>query len=314
MNMTDEELARRLTDAYDARLDREHAAGGGAHDAPLSDDGMRNAKSNMQNSAAGKEAQTIRAVPARRQRWRSALAAVLALCLLGSGLLLLTRLRLNPAAPEQTEGALPGPAETRAGSPAPTGAAWEPTEAWYGGTQNGQSGRNEPRKNYRAETVNGKTYLVMDREWEGDWELQSLVFPEAGTEAPWMERPASYTGGIAQLLDYGGYTALCGSLGLTQSYSDRNARYFVYAWAEPEQRCELKLCALNRQGSRVLIWLNKQAGPAEDGKPVGAVLIAPLDPGVTEFGLLPFVLNEFQWGAIQAQQPDVKRIEEEEKP
>ena len=284
MNMTDEELARRLTDAYDARLDREHAAGGDAHDAPLSDKEMRNAKNNMQNPAAGEEAQTIRDVPARRQRWQTAIAAVLALCLLGSGLLLLPRLRLNSAAPEQTQNGSPGPAETRAGYPAPTGAAWEPTEAWYGGTQNGQSGRNEPGKNYRAETVNGETYLVMDREWEGDWELQSLAFPEAGTEAPWMERPASYTGGVAQLLDYGGYTALCGSLGLTQSYSDRNARYFVYAWAEPEQRCALQLCDLKRQGSRVLIWLNKQAGPAEDGKPVGAVLIAPLDPGVTEFG------------------------------
>lgn len=312
MSMTDEELARRLTDAYDARLDREHAAGGDTHDAPLSDKEMRNAKNNMQNPAAREEAQTIRAVPARRQRWQTAIAAVLALCLLGSGLLLLPRLRLNSAAPEQTQNGSPGPAETRAGYPAPTGAAWEPTEARYGGAQNGQSGRNEPGKNYRAETVNGETYLVMDREWEGDWELQSLAFPEAGTEAPWMERPASYTGGVAQLLDYGGYTALCGSLGLTQSYSDRNARYFVYAWAEPEQRCALQLCDLKRQGSRVMVWLNKMALPAEGQESTGAVLIAPLDPGVTEFGLLPFVLNESQWDAIRTRQPDAN--EEEEKP
>lgn len=295
MNMTDEELARRLTDAYDARLDREHAAGGDAQDAPLSDKEMRNAKNNMQNPAAGEEAQTIRAVPARRQRWQTAIAAVLALCLLGSGLLLLPRLGLNSAAPEQTQNGIPGPAETR-----------------YGGTQNGQSGRNEPGKNYRVETVNGETYLVMDREWEGNWELQSLAFPEAGTEAPWMDRPASYAGGIAQLLDYGGYTALCGSLGLTQSYSDRNAHYFVYAWAEPEQRCALQLCDLKRQGSRVMVWLNKMALPAEGQESTGAVLIAPLDPGVAEFGLLPFVLNESQWDAIRTRQPDAN--EEEEKP
>lgn len=313
MTMNEEELARRLSAAYDARLDRASST----EDKRMRVSGMTGGRDAAVPTAeaAGEEEQSLRAIPVRRQRWRTAMAAALALCLLGSGLLLLPRLRLNPAAPEQTQNGSPGPAETQAGYPAPTGAAWEPTGVWYGGTQNDQSGhQNEPAKNYHAETVNGKTYLVMDRKWAGDWELQTLIFPEAGNEAPWMERPASYAGGIAQLLDYGGYTTLCGSLGLTQSYSDRTARYFVYAWAEPEQRCELKLCDLKCQDSRVLIWLNKTALPAEGQASTGAVLIVPLDPGVTEFSLLPFVLNEMQWSAIRSQQPDVKRIEEEEKP
>ena len=78
--MTDEELARRLTEALDARIDR-------AASAPVSREILNRLPDPDTVGAA-----VVEAIPVRRARWKAALAAVMAVCMLGGVGLLISKL------------------------------------------------------------------------------------------------------------------------------------------------------------------------------------------------------------------------------
>lgn len=86
--MTDEELTRRLTAAYDDHISRAETPQARANPQPLRDILAGGDKS----ASTLSEFRNLWAVPARKARFRGAIAALLALCLLGGGALLLPKL------------------------------------------------------------------------------------------------------------------------------------------------------------------------------------------------------------------------------
>ncbi|MBR6376389.1 MAG: hypothetical protein IKS05_01335 [Oscillospiraceae bacterium] len=101
--MTDEELTRRLTAAYD-----EHIISRAEPPEPQENPRLLREVLDRADRAASAapESRNLRAVPARKVRFRGAIAAMLALCLLGSGALLLSKLLSgkNPSEPGKSNG------------------------------------------------------------------------------------------------------------------------------------------------------------------------------------------------------------------
>ena len=87
--MTDEELTRRLTAAYDEHISRAEPPETRENPQPLR---AALAGTDRIGPAEVSKSRNLRAVPARKVRFRGAIAALLALCLLGSGALLLSKL------------------------------------------------------------------------------------------------------------------------------------------------------------------------------------------------------------------------------
>ncbi len=104
MNWNDEELSRALTEAYDARLDAAEASGKQAKEQanrlPSFEEAYAAAERRREGAVPTDPPGNLRAVPARRAWLRPAIAAVLALAILGGGFLLL-RGRLHRKGPEQ---------------------------------------------------------------------------------------------------------------------------------------------------------------------------------------------------------------------
>ena len=101
--MTDEELTRRLTAAYDEHISRAEPPETRENPQPLR---AALAGTDRIGPAEVSKSRNLRAVPARKVRLRGAIAALLALCLLGSGALLLSKLLSgkNPSEPGKSNG------------------------------------------------------------------------------------------------------------------------------------------------------------------------------------------------------------------
>ena len=246
--MTDEELARRLTEALDARIDRaaEKAfpLGGRCPSAHTgADEGVYRQADASSHPAA--EPVPIRAVPARKVRLRAA-AAVLALCVLGIGVFLIWRLHRwigsSPTDPGDT-------------------------------TEDPQTAAPEPENCRLVTFPDGESVWVLDREYRGDYDVQTITFPsseERGSPASPLlpsDSPvyaASIPEGFRQeaILDYGAYAAWCAEFadyGLAQTYTDPESRYLVLACAEEHAALsETVLADVIAEETSVTIWFLDQ--------------------------------------------------------
>ena len=254
--MTDEELARRLTEALDARIDRAAEKAGAVIDRPHEATAA---------SVQANEPIPIRAVPARRVRLRAAAAAVLALCVLGAGAFLLWKLPLRG-----------GP------SPADPG---DTTEVSQSSTQELADPPALPENCHLETFPDGESVWVLDREYRGDYDVQSLTFHAKESGSP--ESPV-YTTFVPKdfrqeaILDYAAYAAWCAEFadyGLVQTYTDPENRYLVLACAEEHSvLSETSLADVITEGGSVTIWFLDRFiyGSRDSG---AYVLTIPVPPG-----------------------------------
>ncbi|MBR4700965.1 MAG: hypothetical protein IKP19_04640 [Oscillospiraceae bacterium] len=210
--MRDERLSALLTEAYDAHLD----AALSCHCEPVTDvTGVASRSSNTNSkdchdqcvhwsrndNKAGGEPEApvaIRSTSTKRARWQGAVAAILVMTVLGAGGWLLHR-QLTRKTPEA--------------------ASADPGHAYYQGPT---------PKNCHAELKNGETVWILDADYDGTYDLQKASTRFVGdviTEdwpLPGFEQQT--------VMSYADYAAYCKQWGLTQTYTDPEQNYLVYAW------------------------------------------------------------------------------------
>ena len=227
--MTDQELAQALTGALDARIAR-------AESAPVSFAG--------ENRMPPKEliaATAVKAVPARQVRWKTAVAAVLALCVIGSAGLL-----LRPS-----------------------------LQRLIDGTQ----GETTVSANcHQLVFPDGETAWVMDRAYEGEYDVQQVAVEiEYDPDYPaWIGKVED--GFLQQtIMNYDDYAAYCARFGVTQTYTDRDSHYLIASNAAAHVRqADALPVDLEMTGNQAVLWLWDNAASGMVNDTVGYVLTIPV--------------------------------------
>ena len=118
----------------------------------------------------------------------------------------------------------------------------------------------------------GESVWVLDREYRGDYDVQTLTFPSSeergGPESPLLPSDPVYTASVPEgfrqetILDYAAYAAWCAEFadyGLVQTYTDPESRYLVLACAEEHSAySETVLADVIAGGGSVTIWFLDQ--------------------------------------------------------
>lgn len=139
--------------------------------------------------------------------------------------------------------------------------------------------------------VDGQLYQVLDREYEGDFDLQTVCFLHgsrtdgvAGAVPVQVEAGVTVPEGFAReaLLDRDAYEAFCGRWGLTPAFPAHAGLFAVVARAVPgAERAEIQLGDVLLRGGRVTVLLrDRLSGAGQDA--LGFVLTLPVPASVTE--------------------------------
>lgn len=120
--------------------------------------------------------------------------------------------------------------------------------------------------------VNGTQYKVLDQEYAGDYDLQTLRLP-AAEDADSFRR--------ATVLSAEDYRAFCDRWSLTPAFAAHPGRYAVLACAEPQtKQVEVQLCDVRvTDGVVHLLLRDAFTDAAQDG--AAYVLTVPVDADVT---------------------------------
>lgn len=228
--MTDQELAQALTGALDARIAR-------AESAPVSFAG--------ENRMPPKEliaATAVKAVPARQVRWKTAVAAVLALCVIGGAGLL-----LRPS-----------------------------LQRLIDGTQ----GETTVSANcHQVVFPDGETAWVMDRAYEGEYDVQQVAL-ELEFDPDYPLGIGKAEDGFRQqtIMNYDDYAAYCARFGVTQTYTDRDSHYLIASNASAHIRkpADALPVDLEMTGNQAVLWLWDNYAPVIVNQTVGYVLTIPV--------------------------------------
>lgn len=157
--------------------------------------------------------------------------------------------------------------------------------------------------NYHTLKQNGETYYIMDKEYEGDYDLQKVRFvaDSSGDAGAWDNENLFFLNGqpLPQdfrqetVMDRAAYEAYCVRYGLTAAFPDHDGSYAVLACVA-EQLCavEVQVADAAVEGDSLrLLYRDSFHNPYPDS--MGFVLTVPVPAAVTKLeALTVYTLKE----------------------
>jgi hypothetical protein len=157
--------------------------------------------------------------------------------------------------------------------------------------------------NYHTLKQNGETYYIMDKEYEGDYDLQKVRFvaDSSGDAGAWDNENLFFLNGqpLPQdfrqetVMDRAAYEAYCVRYGLTAAFPDHDGSYAVLA-CMAEQLCavEVQVADAAVEGDSLrLLYRDRFHNPYPDS--MGFVLTVPVPAAVTKLkALTVYTLKE----------------------
>ena len=162
----------------------------------------------------------------------------------------------------------------------------------------GQTGVAE--QNYHTVLAEGQLWYVLDREYEGDFDLQTVRFlEEPPADGPEGEIPIPLAGGQIPgdfpreaVLDREAYLAYCDTWGLTPAFPDHDGPYAVLARVgEHASRAEVQVADAAAEGSTLRLLVRARFSGAGPDSP-GFVLTVPVPASVTALEVVPVCREE----------------------
>lgn len=157
--------------------------------------------------------------------------------------------------------------------------------------------------NYHTLKQNGETYYIMDREYEGDYDLQKVRFVADSSEGadPWEHESVFLLDGqpLPQdfrqetVMDRAAYEAYCARFGLTAAFPDHEGSYAVLAcMVEQLGAVEVQVADAAVEGDCLrLLYRDRFHDPYPDT--IGFVLTVPVPGSVTYLEAVPvYTLKE----------------------
>ncbi len=115
----------------------------------------------------------------------------------------------------------------------------------------------EPENCHLLELPDGEQIWVLDRDYDGEFDLQSLSFPSSDPGGNALPRGAIPEGFVQQaVLDCESYAAWCTACGVRQAYDDPTKHYLLIACTrEFASGAYARLADVKLQGKKALVWL-----------------------------------------------------------
>jgi hypothetical protein len=148
--------------------------------------------------------------------------------------------------------------------------------------------------NYHTVMIGGELYYILDREYEGAYELQLLRFtPEAASHSAEIPEIAVPDGRIPEafrqetVLDREAYLAFCETWGLTPAFPDHTGSFAILACAsENSSRVEVQVADAVAEGNTLRLLVRERFGGVVPDS-LGYVLTVPVPASVTKLETVP---------------------------
>lgn len=169
-----------------------------------------------------------------------------------------------------------------------------PEETWSTGPSQVQLGPVE--QDWHTVLVGGRLYNVLDREYQGDYELRRVYF----VYEPWTDNmdgeiliPVDRAAAVPEdfprqaVLDRAEYETFCQAWGLTPAFPAHAGRFALVArGTEGSALQEIRVGGLSVSGSTATLMLLERFAPASADAD-GFVLVLPVPESVTELKVEP---------------------------
>ncbi len=172
----------------------------------------------------------------------------------------------------------------------PWGTKNPPVNSEPAGTQNGAVNGS-----YHTVLLNGTQYNILDREYDGAYDLKLLrfsenpggVMPDGVLELPSENSSIPEDFPREEVLDRGGYEAFCQRWGLSPAFPEHEGSFALVAYGSPHSgSCELQLGDVSVSEKTVtLVLRDRLEGVAADS--MAFVLTIPVPDSVTELKIEP---------------------------